>query len=250
MILFVLVSVLATVHAGSYRCVDMEKTGLPCVEIPSCSGAFNAGVIKINKLTTGVTSKSHSVANLCYTSNELRVTVNSMGQTIFPQTTQFSLCNDPIYNMDVVELFIAPRGMSDPKWYSEIDTNPYNVMFESGIYNPNLNHTGISNYLMDCSTSQITHKTNVDKSSSSWSWTVTVPWHVVNNPQGRTGQSEDNTPAIAGDVFRGNVYRINELVNAAPSCSSKTCEYMNWSPTMTSTPAFHEPTKFGYLILV
>jgi hypothetical protein len=44
------------------------------------------------------------------------------------------------------------------------------------------------------------------------------------------------------------MFRISQLTSNT-ACSSSTCEYMAWSPTMANPPAFHEPTKFGYLLL-
>eukprot|EP01034_Spumella_vulgaris_P026409 gene26409-32987_t len=56
----------------------------------------------------------------------------------------------------------------------------------------------------------------------------------------------DATPSSV--VYRANFFRVNELVSS-PTCSSSSCEYLAWSPTGVNPPAFHEPTKFGYLVL-
>jgi hypothetical protein len=44
------------------------------------------------------------------------------------------------------------------------------------------------------------------------------------------------------------MFRISQLTPST-ACSSTTCEYMAWNPTLANPPAFHEPTKFGYLLL-
>jgi hypothetical protein len=50
--------------------------------------------------------------------------------------------------------------------------------------------------------------------------------------------------------YRANFYRVNELEPVGQQlCSSSSCEYLAWSPTMVDPPAFHCPKKFGYLIL-
>ena len=56
-------------------------------------------------------------------------------------------------------------------------------------------------------------------------------------------------------LYRINLYRVNEMEELAmfdKTCSTTTnsCEYMAWSPTFSDPPAFHVPSKFGYLVLV
>lgn len=253
--LFLLVSLVASLAAfadAGQSCASLTAgKNLPCVEVHSCASGAEAGQITINQLSNGLgQAKSSSTARLCYTADNLRVEVTSSTQKYFPSKDQFSKCNDPVFNVDVVELFIAPVGSEDPHWYSEIDTSPYDVIFESGIYNPNLNHSGVSNYLIDCSTSHVAHTTSVNETGKAWTWTVQVPWKLVNHPEGKDSLSDSASKVSAGSVFRANMYRVNELTPVASSCSSSSCEYMAWSPTLSNPPAFHEPTKFGYFLLV
>eukprot|EP01039_Chlorochromonas_danica_P004947 gene4947-5430_t len=251
--LLALISVFWT--ASSLSCSTLTGgSSLPCVEIPACS--VGTASLVVDQLSNGKgNAKSSSTASLCHADEGLKIDVDSFKQQYFPAEDEFVNCNDPVFNADVVELFIAANGTAAPHCYSEIDTSPYNVIFESGIYNPNLNHSGVSNYLMDCSTSQVEHQTSVKKAHHTWSWTISVAWDVIENPQGcpvarRGSTSMKSSQERVGSIYRGNFYRVNELQPVASTCSSSTCEYMAWSPTLSNPPAFHEPTKFGYFLLV
>jgi hypothetical protein len=50
-------------------------------------------------------------------------------------------------------------------------------------------------------------------------------------------------------VYRANMFRISQLTSSGAKCSSASCEYLAWSPTLSDPPAFHEPTHFGYLLM-
>jgi len=230
-------------------CADFSGTNLPCVEVPLCS-TTKTGHISINKLSNGLgNSKSTSNIDICFDEKFLTVKIDSLKQ-IYYSNHVYSSCNDAIFNSDISEVFIAPwyKSAPTPHCYSEIDVSPSNFIFESGIYNPNLNHSGVSNYLINCGTSGITHSTAIDKASSSWSENLSIPWSVIDKPYGCPTASSEAESSTVSDVYRVNFYRVNELVSTS-TCSSTTCEYMAWSPTGSNPPAFHEPTKFGYLVL-
>ncbi len=129
-------------------------------------------------------------------------------------------------------------------------------MFEAGIFNPNLNQTGIVGADMSCDTSGIVHDTNVVKPADGsdkgeWKAALSYPFHLLNCPyncqnmSGTTRYCGHDTP---NDIYRLNFFRINELTPVS-KCSSSTCEYLAWSPTDANPPAFHVPTKFGFILL-
>jgi hypothetical protein len=238
----------------SLTCSEIEAThGLPCVSIPSCENG--EGSLVVNQLSNGLgTSKSTAAVNFCYTPTTLNLNVVAKNQVYYPQDV-YTACNDNVFLLDVMELFIGSCQNSeecndngDTYCYSEIDTSPYNKIFESGIYAPYLNHSSLTNYLIDCDQSQITHQT--ETRGSEWFWKVSVPWDLINNPQGCPKGEKNLKGAAAGQLFRGNVYRVNAVTSMVTKCSSTSCEYVSWTPTYANPPAFHEPTKFGYFLLV
>lgn len=252
-----LVVALWTTVEGAVNCDSVQAvygTSLPCYEIHTCA-SNSANKLTVHELSSGVSDgKSTADVRICYDDHGLTLKVEAGQQLYFPSKDSYLSCNDAVFNADVVEFFITNPSEVDGKGfvannlhcYSELDVNPYNKIFESGIYNPNLNHTGVQNILIDCDSSHITHSTKVN--SNSWTMTMVAPFSVIDNPAGCPTTGKIASQKL-GRVYRGNVYRINEL-SATAKCSSSICEYLAWSPTISSPPAFHEPTKFGFFVLV
>ena len=222
----------------------------------------NPNVI-LNNLSNGNgQSQSMSEVYFCYDDNYFVLQFISFNQSKYSQTA-FEDCNDSVYNLDVVESFISTwelnKNSSDgPYCYSEIDLSPFNKIYQAGIYNKNLNHTGITNFPLDCATSGIRSRADVNPTNPSiWTTKIEIPWSVIVNPNGcpiatsSYHKETENTVVAIPNALRANFYRVNELsVSDGSKCSSSSCEYMAWSPTLSNPPAFHEPTKFGYLIRV
>lgn len=208
--------------ASPMTCADIEKTfNLPCATVFPCGKT--AGSAAITMLSSGsATARSNSLVKICYIDKGLVISTQHNKQSFFSENG-YNSCNDPIYNLDVSEIFIAPVLESQPdgpQCYNEIDVSPQNVMFESGIYNPNLNHASIKGTLINCNTSLVEHTTEIDKEKNIWISTLTLPWAIANNPSGcpvvEYSQVDPNSPTA---MYRINFYRINELVPVS-QCSS------------------------------
>lgn len=167
--------------ASSLHCDHYADTGLPCVEVSRCSDSVMAQV-QITKLSNGLgDSKSYSDISMCFDDINLYVTHNAYKQIHFTNPG-YKECNDPIFNSDVAELFIAPNMESVPHCYNELDISPYNVMFNAGIYNQNLNRTGIEGYEFDCVDNGITYSTFMDMTSSYWRASMSFSFELLNCP--------------------------------------------------------------------
>lgn len=227
------------------KCEDSSFEGLPCVEVPRCSEG--AAAITIDKLSNGLgPSRSYSEVSLCFDAEKMYVNHTAYGQE-YLSDPGYNACNDPVFNADVAELFIAPYMEQTPHCYNELDISPFDVMFDAGIYNENLSYKSVDGYEFDCDGTGITHTASVNMSENKWNARLTFSFELLNCPHDcplaqYCGHSTPN------NIYRANFFRINELVQTN-SCSSSTCEYMAWSPTLINPPAFHEPTKFGYLLL-
>jgi hypothetical protein len=141
---------------------------------------------------------------------------------------------------EVVELFIAARGLDDPPNYLEIETTPSAALYASHIFNPALNGS-ITHALVDCNTSGIERFAHVDAAMLSWRAVIAIPWLLVNGGDG-------SSAAQRGDQYRANFYRIR-MRNNVSSCNDSDCDYGAWSPTMRNPPSFHQPKRFGVLQL-
>lgn len=218
--------------------------GSNCVKVPNCAKGF--AYLNISMLSSGVTtSRSSSTISLCYDSVSLKIVHIANMQEFFP-VSNYEECNDNIFYLDVVEAFIAPYVESEPHCYTELDLAPKNQFYASGIFNPNLNHTGVTNSLLNCSMTGIIHQTEIEFLSQKWTATMSVPWTVLDCPHGCPLDSYCSTKA--NRVYRANFFRVNELV-ATTKCTSTECEYMAWNPTLANPPAFHEPLYFNFLVL-
>ena len=263
LLLLVLVLVLAVATTTTTTTCDSitNNSNLPCIDIKSCDDSANRATIVVDKLSDGKgASLSSSSISLCYDNDGININTIAYNQLYY--NGNYTNCNDGIFYLDVNEVFIAPSVDSDndgPHCYNEIDMSPNNIMYEAGIYNPNLNKTGLINKLFDCSSSGIIHESDLDLSNSVWSSKLLIPWSVVHCPHGCTlssykeSCSNKDQYGRVGNMYRVNFYRINEIVSTK-SCSSgysspQTCEYNAWSPNNVYPPSFHEPKYFGYLIL-
>ena len=256
-LVIVIVLVAVSTASATNTCDSINNSNnLPCVNIKSCD---DEATIVVDKLSDGKgESLSSSSVSLCYDNNGININTVAYNQLYY--NGNYTDCNDSIFNLDVNEVFIAPSvGNDDPHCYNEIDMNPNNVMYEAGIYNPNLNKTGLVNKLFDCASSGIIHESELDLSNSTWTSKLLIPWSVVHCPLGCPLSSYKDSClnkdkyGEVGNIYRVNFYRINEIVSTK-ACSSghsspQTCEYNAWSPNNVYPPSFHEPKYFGYLIL-
>lgn len=132
--------------------------------------------------------------------------------------------DEPLYNEDVVEVFLSLPG--DLTHYFELEFSPNNVIFDAKVVNP-----GDRKYMtVDTSWNCDDLQCAVKKESGArawWSVEVAVPFACL-----------DTKTPTPGDRWRANFYRIDY---ATPP------EFSAWSPTLTPTPNYHVPSRFGWL---
>jgi hypothetical protein len=137
--------------------------------------------------------------------------------------------DDPIYNEEAVEIFIAPTA-SVPIDYFEFEVSPKGVLFDARIHNPdgknNAHMTGDTAW--DCPGIQCYAR--IDEAQQHWWAVLGIPWQEL---------SSDLQPP---GTWRTNFYRIERPRDAA-------AEFSCWSPVMTEIADFHRPARFGILRL-
>lgn len=144
--------------------------------------------------------------------------------------------NDSLFNQEVFELFIAPSE-DDPTNYLEFEINPNNAIWAGQVFNPTLGEGGGNKLTMiPYNEANITHDVKVMENA--WFGQFAIPWKLIGGK---------------ADACRINFYRIvSKASHEKPDwvCSSETCDFTCWSPTMSGkNPAFHKPKKFGVLRL-
>ncbi len=133
--------------------------------------------------------------------------------------------DDPLYNEEVVEAFVAPE---DIRHYYEFNLSPKNVVFDSEITHDGTVHHG--NPAWDCP-GLIHRVVRRDKTASEfgdWEGLPAIPFACLGFKPER------------GRTLRANFYRIKR---------TPTDQYLAWSPTLRQPANFHVPESFGELKL-
>lgn len=128
--------------------------------------------------------------------------------------------DDPIYNEDVVEVFISETGALDT--YKEFEQSPTNVLFDAIIHNDlQGNTTALTDWHAE---GWLTKVIQTDETHYCYYWKL--PFSNF------TG----GTPSVM-DEWKINFYRIDRGTEEALD------QYMAWSPT--GAYRFHIPQRFG-----
>ena len=136
--------------------------------------------------------------------------------------------DQPIYDEEVVELFLAP-GPDVPTRYYEFEVSPNGVLFDAKIHNPNPGQAKIEIFTeWDCPGIQW-HAERHDEADR-WTVALVIPW------------AADSPPGPLPSLWRANFYRIERPRGAEP-------EFSCWSPTLAQPANFHIPSRFGLLHL-
>ncbi|MEK7253792.1 MAG: carbohydrate-binding family 9-like protein [Bacteroidota bacterium] len=143
--------------------------------------------------------------------------------------------NDPLYNQEVFEIFIA-AGESAPAHYLEFEINPNNAIWVGKISNPSLGEGSISAEMVGHDESGILH--SVKKGKDCWSGQFSIPWVLI------SGQQRKH--------YRVNFYRIVSTKSQAEKdwVCGEDCEFLCWNSTLSgAVAAFHKPRRFGHLVI-
>ena len=133
--------------------------------------------------------------------------------------------NDPLYEEDVVEIFIDDNN--DLKTYLEFEINPLNAVL----------HYMVANDLKGsfqgyaCLKNNVVSKVARIVDENRTRYEIAIPFSEF--------KTTGNNPPKPGDTWRFNLYRINHGKDGLP-------EYSAWCPTGKAT--FHLPQFFGELI--
>lgn len=130
----------------------------------------------------------------------------------------------PLYEEDVVELFLAPR---EPTRYFEFEVSPLGTIFDARIESPNGTRDGMrADREWDCPNVFAA----IRKTPDAIETVVRIPFACLEAPR----------PA-PGAEWRANFFRIDRS-------SSHGDEFSAWSPTLRNPPDFHVVAAFGRLV--
>ncbi len=146
--------------------------------------------------------------------------------------SEFSQRDEPLYNQEVVEMFLAPHDRCS---YFEFNVSPRNVQFDSLVSNT-LDGRGYAGYPeWDCA-GLVTSVRRESEPRDDLSRTQAFgPWTAVMQIP---FASLDTTGPAAGDTWYVNFFRIKRIPTDMYSC---------WSPTYSEPANFHIPKYFGHI---
>jgi len=184
----------------------------------------------------GKPASQETVAKLCWDETHLYVAFFCADDDVWGTLFQH---DDPIYNEDVVEVFLNPSG--DLTHYYEFIVSPHNTIYDG--YNTNaggVHETLQADKSWTCegliTAVQVQGKLDDLTVRDEW-WTVeiAIPWSGI-------GQSAPHP----GDVWRLNLFRIERDRRNERGGD----EYLCWSPTLRDRPDNHVTARFGFLQFV
>jgi hypothetical protein len=140
----------------------------------------------------------------------------------------YSRRDDPIYEEEAVEVFLAPGG-EDPVRYFEFEVSPRGVLFDAVVDNPTSRRGDMTaDASWDCA--GLRWSAGAGAVREDWWAVLSIPW---------SGLLPGGDPPR---LWRANFYRIERPRDGEP-------EFSCWSPTLTSPADFHRPARFGVLEL-
>lgn len=183
-------------------------------------------------------AQQQTVAQVCYNNATLFVRFDCDDRDIWGTYTQR---DDPIYNEEVVEVFIGP-GEATPVNYYEFEVSPNGVMLDLTVHSPNGNRDGlVANFDWDCP--GLRWVAGRDDAAPHWWAVMAIPWASIGADPTPNPSPEKGGELLLPKRWRANFYRIERPRDGAAP------EFSGWSPTLTEPADYHRPARFGVLEL-
>ncbi|MGG4146531.1 carbohydrate-binding family 9-like protein [Paenibacillus algorifonticola] len=202
---------------GSYICKRL---------VPAMSGASSASLdwgcceaLELVDTVTGAPPRERTEVRIGWSSKHLHIRFACRDLHIVSEFTQR---DEPLYEQDVVEVFIDEEG--EGRRYMELEVSPNNVVFDAIIENDGSGGISSSDLMWQFSGLQTSVQSD---DQGNVLYFIDIP------------ASNFQRPFAPGLVFHINLYRIDQDVRG-------TREYQAWRPT--GAVNFHLPQHFGKLI--
>jgi hypothetical protein len=136
--------------------------------------------------------------------------------------------DEPLYNEDVVEVFLAPNGRAE---YFEIEVSPAGAAFDARIESPDGSRATMkSDVAWNCD-GLVTAVRKLHEAGGAMTvdTVIRIPFRAL-----------DRSAPAAGESWYANFFRIDRH-------PAEGDEYSAWRPTLRQPPDFHVPSAFGRL---
>lgn len=182
-------------------------------------------VVRLRRSTDGSAPRLPTTVSLYFDSDYLNVVFSAADDHIVATMSQH---DSPIYQEDVVEVFLAPQS---PQRYFEIEVSPTGTVFDAAIESPEGVRASMNaDITWRCDGLVVgVRKTFETRGRFTVDTLLRIPFASL----GRTAPS-------AGESWRANLFRIDRH-------STEGDEYSSWRPTMRDPADFHVTAAFGLL---
>lgn len=179
----------------------------------------------LSDATNGSQPRLHSDGFIYYDESNLYVVFHGIDDARSVAT--YTRHDDPIYEEDVFEVFLAPVAVTD---YFELEVNPLGTTFDARIHSPDgVRATMTADISWECA-GFWTATRKGDGTHGTWVDVVMViPFSSLDRPTPRPGET-----------WRGNLFRIDRSPEHGDT-------YSAWCPTLKIPADFHVPSVFGEL---
>ena len=147
--------------------------------------------------------------------------------------------DDPLWEEEVVELFLDPAGRGAD--YYELEINPANVVCDLRVARPWPELHGERGWHCAGLETVVRHVSGVPGSQPAWTATACLPWSGL---AGLSDEAALRVPPRGGDRWRFNVFRIKRP--HGPAEPERDAIYAAWS--VPDGPSFHAPAAFRDLV--
>ena len=209
---------MSTNHVSQSNQSNQSKAIYLCERVNDVESSWGRlASVSLSEVETGGAVNEETVVKACWDDAALHVRFDCVDTHV---VSSFVNRNDPIYEQDVVEVFIDESGMGMN--YIEIEVSPNNVLFEANI---TCKHRNLPREInVDLNEGEQWLTTNVEANEQRRVYTLSIPYHIFSEP-----------PTV-GTEWRVNLYRIDESKEGVK-------EYQAWSPT--GYVDYHVPGRFG-----
>lgn len=201
-------------------------SALPRVQVPPAGAGLPPAVLSPFLLADGsVPARMTTTVRLAWDPGALHVRYECRDRDAWGT---FTRRDDPLWEEEVVELFIAP-GSAVPARYFELEVSPRGVLFDACVDNPTSRREQMAvDPRWDCP--GLAWAAGPLGREEDWWASLDIPWAAL-TPRGELPRH-----------WRANFHRVERPRGGEAELSS-------WSPTLTRPPDFHKPERFGHLLL-
>ncbi len=192
--------------------------------------------VRLADASNGRTVAPLTTVRACWTESHLYLAFECEDDDIWGTLARH---DDPLYDEEVVEVFLCPTGVLSR--YYEIEISPRNVVFDAAIHSPDLHRRTMSTDL-DWSWPGMETAVHADAPvhttapveravrgpGGTWTVELAIPFECL-PPEARP---------VPGTEWRVNFYRIDRGARDV---------YQAWSPTLKKPADYHVPERFGFL---